>query len=212
MKQLTTLTAALMVALAAVSVPTACSEESQKRREYRKEMKELRSAAVKGDAESQYRLGARYASDRRVRLGFKRDFPEALKWLSRSAEQGHSEAQYTLGLMHLGAPLADTPLEQLERGVPRDVENARYWFQRAASQGDPFAQRHVAQFFQEDGDYESSLMWYLLAERGKDTFAPIGISEVKGHMKDSEIARAENLAANWRPVSEATESSGELSN
>jgi TPR repeat protein len=52
-----------------------------------------RVRAERGDAKSQWALGAMYYYGR----GVPRDYGEAVRWYRKSAEQGYPQAQYDLG-------------------------------------------------------------------------------------------------------------------
>lgn len=79
---------------------------------------QLFDRAIKGDAESQFRLAKIYARGTGVVGG--PNPPEALKWLRRAAEQGIAEAQFELGMLY------DTGTD-----VPRDYVKAHVWLEAA---------------------------------------------------------------------------------
>lgn len=69
-------------------------------------------AAVSGDSDAQFYLGALYSSA----IGRARSDEEAFKWFSRAADQGHSHAMLVLsGLYAIG------------RGAPKDNLSAYRW-------------------------------------------------------------------------------------
>lgn len=90
--------------------------------------KRLRSLALKGDAEAQYRLAKRYAT----RYGAAGDYVQALHWWQLAAQQGLAKAQYALGVLYANG-----------RGVSTDYARAVYWYQQAADQGLPEAQYNL---------------------------------------------------------------------
>src|SRR6266496_2612085 len=84
-----------------------------------------RIRAERGDAKSQYSLGAMYYYGK----GVPKDYIEAVRWFQKSAEQEDSNAQYTLSRMyHLG------------QGLPQDDSEAARWYRKSAEQGYPQAQ------------------------------------------------------------------------
>jgi uncharacterized protein len=78
-----------------------------------------RSAANRGDAKAQYRLGLLYSNGRE---GVGQNRLEAVKWYRRAAEQGDHEAQ---------ASLADAYFNGF--GVPQDYIEAHKWANLAIS-------------------------------------------------------------------------------
>jgi GAF domain/Sel1 repeat/PilZ domain len=81
----------------------------------------LRKLADAGDADAQWRLGARYhAGD-----GVRQDDTQAVHWFLRAAEQGHVGAQATLGAYYWAG-----------RGVPQDLSRAYFWSTLAFAHGD----------------------------------------------------------------------------
>jgi hypothetical protein len=126
---------------------------------------EIRRAAERGDAASEYRLGRAYACGRFVA----RDRAEALAWFAKSADHGYAPAQAALGWMYFtgnGLPRDDRrAVEWLRRGaeggvasaqnnlgiayatgrgVARDTAEAERWFRAAADQGAQDAERNLA--------------------------------------------------------------------
>lgn len=123
-----------------------------------------RKLAEKGDAQSQFMLGALYATGK----GVARDHAEAAKWYLKSAKQGLAAAQNNLGFMYdrgLGVPQSDHEAvrwyigaaEQghaqaqnnlgvmygTGRGVAQNNAKALKWFQLSADQGNPQARYNL---------------------------------------------------------------------
>lgn len=114
-------------------------------------------AAMKGDAEAQYNLGASYEFGG----GAERDVALARKWYAKAAGQGHEKARARL--RHLDPPdkaavekFRDDAKggdaaaqfsygECCEHGiqVPRDLDEALRWYLRAAKQGNGEAQARL---------------------------------------------------------------------
>ena len=84
----------------------------------------LREQAERGDADSQFWLGFRYAAGR----GVPRDDEEAVRWLRAAAEQGEVDSQILLGGMYKDG-----------KGVPQDYVRAHMWYDLAASAGEESA-------------------------------------------------------------------------
>lgn len=87
-------------------------------------LKEFRSAAEKGDSDSQYNLALMYERG----IGVGKDEKEALIWYRKSAEQGNSNAQFNLGVMYENG-----------HGCDVDFAQSHLWYRKAAVQGDPLA-------------------------------------------------------------------------
>jgi len=75
-----------------------------------------KTGAERGDAISQFWLGAVYESGK----GIEQNFGQALRWLTESARQGNADAQNVLGQMYENA-----------EGVPRDYRQAAKWYRAA---------------------------------------------------------------------------------
>jgi Sel1 repeat len=84
-----------------------------------------RVRAERGDAKSQFALGAMYYYGN----GVPKDYVEAVYWYRKSAEQGNADAQYSLSYMHHGG-----------KGLPQDDSEAARWCRSAAEQGNALAQ------------------------------------------------------------------------
>ena len=83
-------------------------------------VEELMLKAEKGDADSQNKLGVRYAHGQ----GVKHDYAEAAKWFRAAADQGYAKAQCNYGIS-CGKG----------QGVALDKVEAAKWFRAAADQG-----------------------------------------------------------------------------
>lgn len=83
----------------------------------------VRRDAAQGKKESQYLLGADYAS--------KKNIIEAMKWLELSACQNHSAAQYEIGSILVDmAKRSSNPEEKKEA-----FQKAQFWIEMAANNG-----------------------------------------------------------------------------
>jgi TPR repeat protein len=81
------------------------------------------------DAESQFRMGVKFASD-----GPAQDYAQAAQWYRKAATQSHSLAQFNLGMMCAKG-----------QGMDRDPAQSVIWFIQAAHSGDAGAQFHLGQ-------------------------------------------------------------------
>jgi TPR repeat protein len=68
------------------------------------DLKKLREAAEKGDAEAQYSLGLMYREGR----GVPKDDVEAEDWFRKAAGQGFAKAQDSLAVMHRDGVVSPT--------------------------------------------------------------------------------------------------------
>src|ERR1035437_2076400 len=83
------------------------------------EVKELKAAAERGDATSQFQIGADYFKG----AGLPQDYTETVKWLRKAAAQGHAKAQCNLGFCYANG-----------YGVGKDAAEAVKWYRLAAEQ------------------------------------------------------------------------------
>ena len=81
----------------------------------------LKLAAAQNDAESQYWLGALYATGK----GVKQNTSEMLNCYRKAAQNGYAPAQVVIGYML-----------ETGSGVPKNDVEAVQWYQKAAEQGD----------------------------------------------------------------------------
>lgn len=81
---------------------------------------EVRTAAEKGDAAAQTKLGVAYSTGINVEI----DKEEAFKWYKKAADQGYATGQWNLAFMYIRG-----------EGVDADDKKARALFQSAAEQG-----------------------------------------------------------------------------
>ncbi|HEV2729185.1 MAG TPA: tetratricopeptide repeat protein [Terriglobales bacterium] len=89
-------------------------------RRFAKWAAEYRIRAERGNAKSQWALGAMYDYGK----GVPKDYAEALRWYRKSAEQGDAKGEYALALMyHEG------------KGLPQDDSESARWCRKAAEHG-----------------------------------------------------------------------------
>jgi TPR repeat protein len=141
----------LLAALTCVLARLPCADPNRLRRD-------LEKAAVRGDAEAQFRL----AMLERPGKDPTEERQRALSWLRKAARQGHAQAQYELGLAYTGPhrdegdlPLALKWLTKAAAqgygkawlalgnvfadggtGVPQDIDQARVCYRKADELGD----------------------------------------------------------------------------
>ena len=77
-------------------------------------------AAVQGNPEAQYNLGASFDEGQ----GVQQDYAAAASWYRMAAEQGYASAQTNLGIKYAKG-----------QGVPQDFAAAHMWFNLAAASG-----------------------------------------------------------------------------
>lgn len=77
-----------------------------------------RDAALKGEAEAQFRVGLMYHGGK----GVAQDYAQAAEWYRKGAEQGHAKAQNNLAVLYAQG-----------QGVPQDYVAAYMWFTVAAA-------------------------------------------------------------------------------
>lgn len=154
-----------------------------------------RKAAAQGLAKAQLMLGGAYTLGK----GVQRNDREGEKWIRRAAEQGHGAAQLSLGAIY-----------EEGRGVPQDKHESLKWYRKAvqvlrknAEQGDGMAQFSLGLMYVKGRgtiqDYVEAHKWLNLAvSRGvpeavqqRGLLAPL--------MTSSQLAKAQELARNWRP-------------
>jgi TPR repeat protein len=89
----------------------------------------LKTEAERGDANSQFDLGAKYASGD----GVPQNYNQAVKWFTKAAEQGHVLSAATLGAFYWAG-----------RGVGQDYVSAYMWSAVARQGGDEASKYRVA--------------------------------------------------------------------
>jgi TPR repeat protein len=157
----------------------------------------LRPLASQGDASAQFYVGYMSESGR----GVPQDYVEAASWYLKAAEQGDAQAQGRLGSMYYDG-----------RGVPQDFAEAAKWDRKAAEYGETSAQLDLAILYASGQgvpqDYVQAHKWANLAAAGslpsQTEFRAKAIkfrSFVAAKMTPAQIADAQRLASEWKPVS-----------
>jgi len=179
--------------------------EAYKRGEYVEALKEWTPLAENGAEDAQYQIGIMYLKGNGIA-----DFTEVDKtrnakvsncWLSKSTHQwyskaiaGDSYAQYRLGHSYNHG-----------QGVKKDRFIATRWYLLAAEQGQSHAQYEMGQryFSGEAGitqDYGMAHLWANLAAANGDRSAPALRETVARYMSVEQVARAQQLASQWKPL------------
>ena len=123
----------------------------------------------------------------------------AARRLVRLAVRGNARAQGLLGFMY-----------EYGRGVPQDYVLAAEWYIRGAEQGDPAAQYLLGLMYDKGrGVPQDAVLahkWLILAaaQTGhRDRDASIRLRDaVATKMSEAQIALAQRLASDWRPLRE----------
>jgi hypothetical protein len=164
-------------------------------RDFAKALQLSRPLAEQGHARARTVLGLIHLNGH----GVPKDESQAAQLFRLAAEDGDTQAQFHLGNMYSQG-----------LGVPQDYAEAVKWYQRAADQGDPQAQYNLGLWYAtgEGGalDIVSAHMWFNLAAarfpasdtRNRD-LAIRNRDIVARQMSREEIAKAQELAREWRP-------------
>ena len=149
----------------------------------------FRPRAAAGDAEAQHLLGFMYYRGK----GVAQDFTAAAQQFRAAAEQGHAPAQSLLAEMY-GAG----------EGVAQNHETAAAWFHKAAAQGHEVAQVALSFLYTEgrgvERDFVQALKWNSIAGQQNQMIAAMFRNHLAFRMSEEEIAEANRLALEWRPV------------
>ena len=149
-------------------------------------------AAEQGQAAAQNELGWLYAQG----LGVSQDERLAAKWITLAAQQGHAAAQNRLGWLYATG-----------EGVEKDSREAVKWYKKAAQQGNAHAQYILGVMFDSgEGvvqDYITAHFWFNLAASQEGEWSRLARDErdrMAKKMTPDQIATAQRLAREWRPV------------
>jgi localization factor PodJL len=141
----------------------------------------LRQAALDGDANAAFIVGARFAEGRNV----PQDYKAAARWYRIAAAKGLAPAQYRLGTL-------------LERGsgMTADLEDARLWYERAAAAGNVRAMHNAAVLFANGEktkvNYEKAAHWFeeAAAHNLKDSQFNVAVLYERGLGVDQNLGEA----------------------
>ena len=162
------------------------SVEAYNSGDYATALQEFQPLAEQGDAKAQFNLGFMYDNGK----GVPENDAEAAKWYRKAAEQGDVMAQYSLGGMYFRG-----------EGVSQNFTEAVKWFRKAAEQGDAYAQVNLG-FMYGTGEgvpmnYVKAYMWYSLSKAQGNEDAAKGLYIIEKEMTPAQIAKAQELAAEW---------------
>ena len=179
----------LMPALPALAGPLESGVAAQNGGDYATALRLLSPLAEQGNAIAQFNLATMYD----LAQGVPQDYAEATKWLRKSADQGIAAAQTRLGVMYL-----------LGNGVQQDYAEALKWFRQAANQDSPSGQKVLGNMYANglgvQQDYAAAYVWFSLAAAMGDEDAASARDTVAAHMSPDQIAEAQRLAAEWKPM------------
>lgn len=155
-------------------------------------------AAEKGYPDAEYNVAIAYYNGQ----GVEKDYSTAFSWFLKAGDQGVVEAEYDLGVMYLQG-----------KGVPQDYVSAVKWLQDAADQGNPSAQYNLGLMYQNgegvSQNYVEAHMWFNLAasrfpasEKSNRDNAVTARDNLAKLMTSEQIAQAQKLASEWKPVTE----------
>jgi uncharacterized protein len=171
------------------------SREAQKSNPTRPDesTRELRQSAQAGDAGAQNNLGLLYYEGKVV----PQNHMKAKEWFDKAVAQGHAGAQVNLGTLYLRG-----------EGAPQSSQMALFWFGRAAAQENALAFANLGMMYQVGRgvlqDFVQAHMWYnLSAAQGEPRSADARDALAK-QMTFAQIAEAQQLAREWRPLEEKT--------
>lgn len=163
------------------------------------------TAAIRGDAAAQYRLGQTYARGDGVRP----DPDEARKWLAKATAQQLSDAQTALGILAWQSGDTESARENLNRAAAANHPDARYWlgqlahaqgdetaatahWQRAAAQNHAGAMRELGNQQARRGDQQNARDWW---QRAAETRPPD--AQAMYHLGQSLLAENRDAARRW---------------
>jgi hypothetical protein len=167
---------------------------------YTRALRLAQLAAEEGNARAQSLLGLLYYQGR----GVSQDDSNAAKWFRLAADQGEAHAQFNLGVMYAEG-----------QGVPQDYAEATRWYRLAADQGEARAQFNLGVSYAEgqgvERDYSSSYMWFNLAASRFPSSEPdrrrVALNNrdlIASKMSREQIAEAQKLAREWKPIPQPT--------
>ncbi len=164
--------------------------------DYATALRLLLPLAEQGDVRAQSAVGEIYYHGR----GMPRDDIEAMKWFRRAGEQGEISAQFHLAEMYAQG-----------QHVPQDFSEAFKWYRLAAEQGYAQAQYNLGLAYAKGegvpSDNVRAHMWFNLAVSGFASSDPRNRNAaitnrdlVAKKMTAAEIAEAQGLARDWKPI------------
>jgi TonB family protein len=151
---------------------------------------ELRKAAERGDAQSQYVLGLAYEFGKGVSV----DPAQAVQWYRKAADQEYPGAQFNLGVAYANGT-----------GIAKDLAQAAQWYRRAANNGDAAAQYNLGlMYFSGDPlpqDFTEAYKWMTIATLRATAEDKTRVSQardlVAARLPSEQIAEAQARALEW---------------
>jgi len=126
-------------------------------------------------------------------MGGSKDYAQARKWYLKAATQGHARAQLRVGTLYANG-----------EGVPQNYRQARDWWLKAATQGNAGAQLQLGDMYKDGRDQKPDKvlahMWYNLAAAQGSSFAAKERDQIAKNMDHEQIAEAQRLAHEWKPI------------
>jgi uncharacterized protein len=200
--------------------------DAYRRGDYLTALRLIRSLANDGDAEAQFNLGLMYMTGK----GVQQDYAAAVIWFQKAAEQGYALAQSNLGVFYRdgrGVPQDSAAVRWLRKaadqgdavaqyllgdqyakgaGVSQDYSEAMIWFRKAAEQGHRIARLYLGIMYAEGKampqNYVSAHMWLNLAAAQGEQKAATLLDMAERQMTPTQIAEAQKLAREWKPITQ----------
>ena len=154
------------------------------RGQYKRAIREFRSAAERGDARAQNYLGQMYEDGQ----GLPEDIAAAVSWYQKAANAGEPAAQLNLGRLYRSG-----------KGVAQSDAAAVRWYRAAAEQGLGIAQFFMGLMYDTGkgvpSDYVQAYKWFDLAARQGDADARHKRDRLANQMTPSQLLEAERQTA-----------------
>ena len=157
--------------------------------DYKTAFKNWLPLAEQGHPVAQFNLGIMYYNGK----GVPQKYSEAAKWYLKAAEQGYANAQNNLGEMY-----------NRGEGVQKNDFEAVKWYQKAAEQGVGISQGQLGYFYANgkgglQKDLVKAHMWSNLAAAQGNKQARENRDIFAKYMTPTQIAKAQQMAREWRP-------------
>lgn len=145
-----------------------------------------RKAADQGNAAAMHNIGVMYDSGN----GVPRDHVVAAEWYRQAIDRNFAPAMYNLGLLY-----------EYGMSLKQDYAMAMQLYRQAAELGEPLAQFAIALLYDKglgvEADLVQAYMWFDITGAGHEN-AIFNRDSVATDMQPDQIARARQLAAEWR--------------
>ena len=131
----------------------------------------------------------------------KGDYAAAMKDWRPLADNGNARAQFLLGLLYYDG-----------KSVPQDYAEALKWFEQSGDRGYVRAQRNLAEMYATGQgvkrDYIQAYKWFNICAAAGNDVCSDHRDWVAKKLKGSQLAAAQKLARDWKPVDSAGSESG----